>query len=75
MTVKYNIGDTIQTAQDYSEVYTGTIVDIKRYPHPYSTEPEPKKDMTWYTITTPQLSVYGRNYTFITNDIEHILVN
>ena len=71
MTVKYNIGDTIQTAQDYNEVYTGTIVDIKRYPNACSTS---QNNMTWYTITTPQLNVYGRNYTFITSDIEHILV-
>ena len=73
MKTKYKLYDTVLTSQDYSESYIGTIVDINRYPHPYSTEPEPKKDMTWYTITTPRLNAYGKNYTFITNDIDHIL--
>ena len=70
--MKYKINDKITTAQDWHEAYEGEIVKIARYPHPYSTEPEPKKDMTWYTITTPQLNAYGRNYTFTTNDIKGI---
>ena len=70
MKTKYKLYDTVLTSQDYSESYTGTIVDIKRYPHPHSSN---QKDMTWYTITTPRLNTYGKNYTFITNDIEHIL--
>ena len=70
MKIKYKIGDTVLTSQDYSESYTGTIIDINRYPHPCRSD---QKDMTWYTITTPRLNAYGKNYNFITNDIEHII--
>ena len=70
MIIKYKIGDTVLTSQDYSESYIGTIIDINRYPHPCRSD---QKDMTWYTITTPRLNAYGKNYTFITNDIEHII--
>jgi hypothetical protein len=69
MNTKYKIGDTFKTAQDHIETYTATVVDIKRYPHPYSTEPEPKKDMTWYTVT-----YNWRKGNFITNDIDSIIV-
>lgn len=65
--MKYKIHDIIKTSQDWHEAYEGEIVKIARYPHPYSTEPEPKKNMTWYTITTPR-----KNHTFTTNDIKDI---
>ena len=50
---KYKIGDKIRTSQDWHETYTGEIIGIRHYPHPYSTEPEPKKDLTWYRIKSP----------------------
>ena len=67
--MKYKINDKIRTTQDWHEAYEGEIVKIERYPHPNRSDDQ---DLTWYTITTPQLNAYGRNYTFTTNDIKGI---
>jgi hypothetical protein len=67
--MKYKINDKITTSQDWHEAYQGEIVKIKRYPHPNRSDDQ---DLTWYTITTPRLNAYGKNYTFITNDIEGV---
>jgi len=65
----YKLYDKITTAQDWHEAYQGLIVKIARYPHP---ERASEKDITWYTITTPRINAYGKNYTFTTCDIEGV---
>jgi len=44
----YKIGDKVKTEHDHFELYEGTVIDIERFPHPYTNS---NKDLTWLRIS------------------------
>jgi|14_taG_2_1085336.scaffolds.fasta_scaffold24432_2 hypothetical protein len=49
------VGDKIKTSHDFYEPYIAEVLKIEKYPHPYKPDPEPKPNMTWYTLTGPRM--------------------
>jgi hypothetical protein len=64
-TTTYKIGDKINTTQDnFGEVYQGVITEIKRMPHPYTSN---DKLITFYRV---EGIVNGVRKNFLTSDIK-----
>ena len=49
------VGDKIKTSHDFYEPYIAEVLKIEKYPHPCKPDPEPKPNMTWYTLTGPRM--------------------